>query len=367
MRHSEDKNAKLDVTPAIASFYMHEEIIHTPIPRTTPFKLREIKRLKERVIKHQEEYCKFLSRALFDYLCAASYGESRHADERCEVMHPDVMVGGSRNEAYEEAKIYNPKNYLKTLSNLYNKNRWEDGYGGKPWGTITDHAINYFSMSPRAFIDYVVDLSHNGGVAFDKPIVLQLMDITFYKFLLDVKLKGSLMTNWIERSFKFMSRHHKLEIDSTTYCFMTEACRYGLFNSFAIQHISSARVEFPEPIEWGEDELYSDDFIDSSGSSNRCDECGDKIPEDDYHSTDDHIYCYSCFHENYDYCYHCGEVVYKEEAEYVTDYGYYCECCYESKIEEDKENEQDDGFKGNSQELAVHKMRTKFKTETGRS
>jgi hypothetical protein len=213
---------KLEIIPALSSFYMLEEIIHTPLRIRNPFMELKIKDLKKRAQAYQDKFSKHLARALFDYLTSASYGEARWANEKCEEMHPEILVGGERHHAYEEARMWKPKSMLKTLSQLFGY-RWEDGYGGHPWKTIVDHAMHYFTMSPKQFVDYVVDLSHNGGCAFDKPIVVKLDDITFYKIVLDAKLHGSLMLPWIDKTEREMSRHKRLLLDTQTYILVTEA------------------------------------------------------------------------------------------------------------------------------------------------
>lgn len=365
MRYTKD--ARLDVIPAISSFYMHEEIIHTRPRRVyNILKNRRIEDLKERLIKHHKVYCKFLARSLFDYLSFASFGESRWANEKCVKMHPDIEPGGSRQNAYDLAVEYNPKNFLKTLSNLFNKNDWEEGYGGTPWGTITDHAMNYFTMSPKQFVDYVVDLSHNGGVAFDKPIVLEMVNVPFYKMILDIKLHGSLMIPWINKTEKIISRHRRLELDPATYVFMCEACRWGLFSSSALPHIEAKSISFPPPTEWGRKEMYIDDFLSADGGSQKCDECNRKIDDNGAYSTDENVLCYDCFYENHCYCFECGEAINKHDCQKIKSEPY-CECCYDvSRKARSNSLVANDGSTGNSQEVAIQNMAIKYKTEAGR-
>lgn len=320
---------KLEVIPAIASFYMHEEIMHSPPARLIKFNTNKVLDLKERVRVHQDKFSIKLANALFDYLCLASFGEARHADDKAAMMHPE-LDGGGRSEAYTLAQSYNPKNYLKTLANIFHEH-WEDGYGGEPWAQITEHALEYYVMSAKQFVDYVVDLSHNGGVAFDKPIVLFMRDTSFYKMMLDVKLKGSLMTNWLDRSECELQRHERLLLDDRTYVFMSEACRLGILNTFALPHIKVRTLKFSRPVEWGDKEMFIDDLVGSNQQKFMCEACSEKLDENHFFTSPngDSILCETCFHDENAYCYYCSDPMYKEEAEKLVKFSHDAWACHE--------------------------------------
>ncbi len=378
--------AKLEVIPAIASFYMHEEIMHSPPARLIKFNTNKVLDLKERVRIHQEKYSIKLANALFDYLCLASFGEARHADDKAAMMHPE-LDGGGRSEAYTLAQSYNPKNYLKTLANIFHEH-WEDGYGGEPWAKITEHALEYYVMSAKQFVDYVVDLSHNGGVAFDKPIVLFMRDTSFYKMMLDVKLKGSLMTNWLDKSERELQRHERLLLDDRTYVFMSEACRLGILNTFALPHIKVRTLKFSRPVEWGDNEMFIDDLIGSNQHNLCCEACGDKINENEIFTSPngDSLFCEDCFDNEYAHCHYCCDPINKAEAHEInvghSNFAWACNDCAEANGHLNNDNNEDDEDKDeytparttikleraghNPQKKMILKMRKKYKQVTGR-
>jgi hypothetical protein len=148
---------------------------------------------------------------------------------------------------------------------------------------------------------------------------------------------------------------------------VTEACRFGLFTTEALPHIRSIGLTFPEPIKWGEDELEPV-FDSSDGNGYRCGGCDEHVPEDDYYSTHDSILCHDCFHEDYIYCYNCGEVENKEDASYVQHELFsgdkvFCTDCYEAWKDRQEEDKESGGCSGNPQKSMIDKMREKYKGE----
>jgi hypothetical protein len=109
--------------------------------------------------------------ALGQYLYLASFAEARHASGRCSHIIRDItMSGWGREQASKAAVGYNPVSTLLKLCELFS-NPWHSaGFGGKKWGDIAQASYRYFTnqLPPIIFIDHVVSIQHNGGMAFSK-------------------------------------------------------------------------------------------------------------------------------------------------------------------------------------------------------
>lgn len=126
--------------------------------------------------ERKDEYTADLARTMFDYLAYITLQEAVHAKG---VIWEPKQVAPYVNR--------DPKQFLPVIKQLFEEEDcWHDSFGGKPWANITKAAMLYFTMPPGAFFDHCVDLSHHGGLAFDKGVVwLQPQDR--YKSMLDAK------------------------------------------------------------------------------------------------------------------------------------------------------------------------------------
>jgi hypothetical protein len=61
----------------------------------------------------------------------------------------------------------------KVLSLIFNKGKWQGGYGGKAWGSIADCLLALVTgeYSPEMFCDLAFALQHNNGSMFNKGII----------------------------------------------------------------------------------------------------------------------------------------------------------------------------------------------------
>lgn len=63
-----------------------------------------------------------------------------------------------------------------------------------------------------------------------------------------------------------------------------------------------------------------------------CECCGERVNEDEHCSTDDGVYCESCFNENFTYCEQCGETVSTDDIVRIEDTEeYFCSYCVNMK------------------------------------
>lgn len=65
-----------------------------------------------------------------------------------------------------------------------------------------------------------------------------------------------------------------------------------------------------------------------------CECCGEHVSEDEhYSSTDNGIYCESCFSENFTYCGHCGEITSTDDIVRIEDMDeWYCSYCADNHV-----------------------------------
>ena len=69
-------------------------------------------------------------------------------------------------------------------------------------------------------------------------------------------------------------------------------------------------------VEWGEDDSIT------------CDNCGNRIDDDEIYTHGYRNYCESCYDELYTTCEYCGDSTYRDDAVYIeSEQSYYCEYC----------------------------------------
>jgi hypothetical protein len=97
-----------------------------------------------------------------------------------------------RTTVYKLSEQYDPKASLPKLRDLFLE-CWLQPYGGSAWAIISETAMKYWSMPPEIFIDHCVDLSHHGGLAFDKlETGFHVWHKRRYLDILDCKRNGSI-------------------------------------------------------------------------------------------------------------------------------------------------------------------------------
>jgi len=125
-----------------------------------------------------------------DYLVMICLGEARHAGMIAEWKWANVPDDKSRGESYKFATKFDPIKTLPKLEELFSgdTNNWRGpGYGGNSWAKIVRAAMNYGDWPDAVFVDNVIDIAHNGGIAFDKFEASRYMDLylDFYTELED--------------------------------------------------------------------------------------------------------------------------------------------------------------------------------------
>lgn len=121
-----------------------------------------------------------MSRCMLDYMFLISFGEARHASRFSGISWywKQIPYEEGRSGSYHHAIEYDPLKVLPQLAEVFNQSGWTNSYGGKKWAKIctTTHQMWTTPTNPSIVIDHIVDLEHNGGSAFNKPEVKEVID-----------------------------------------------------------------------------------------------------------------------------------------------------------------------------------------------
>lgn len=143
----------------------------------------------------KREYELRLARNMFDYLVMACAGESRY--DKSVRAWCNESAPQSRSEAWSRAVQYDPRTLLPVIETVFRKGNTKNSgsYGGKLWANIAKSAGLYFKFlaMPLVFADHVVDLKHNGGLAWNKGYGMNMPNESSYLAMLDYKRKASLL------------------------------------------------------------------------------------------------------------------------------------------------------------------------------
>jgi len=161
-----------DLRVVCAMFYASERIMKTSPELIRKAGLTDLQR-------RSKEYIQLWSRRFAQYTLAACLGEWRHR----KISGPLKLVPKGGNKIKREAAqraalaIWPHRDYvIKALQlmaekfNDYSYFRGSGSYGGKPWAKIAKTTLMWMTgeIPDIVFADYVWDLSHNGGVIFNK-------------------------------------------------------------------------------------------------------------------------------------------------------------------------------------------------------
>jgi hypothetical protein len=89
--------------------------------------------------------------------------------------------------------------YAAQLTNAFNVGSWSSGYGGKPWGKISETFGRYMAgeTSAEIFIDTAYTLAHNNGPMFNKGMLYMMYGSNFLT-VLDVQRAGMICEGLID-------------------------------------------------------------------------------------------------------------------------------------------------------------------------
>jgi hypothetical protein len=143
----------------------------------------------------KREYEARLARNLFDYLVMACAGESRY--DKYVQAWGGVQRPHNRAECWQGAIKFDPRTILPVIEQVFSKGSTKvgGGYGGKKWANIAKSAGYYFKFRefPVVFADHVVDLVHNGGLAWNKGYIMAMPNEGRFMAMLERKKHASLL------------------------------------------------------------------------------------------------------------------------------------------------------------------------------
>ena len=335
----------IDPLPAVATFYGLDALRQAA--KTEPFRpsherwRADLEDLWGRLVPR-------LARCFYDYLALACFGEARHADREASHYIEDFPADGgdSRGEAVVAALGYDPRQFLPVLERLFFEARWQGGFGGESWGRIAKAAQLYGRLPDAVFVDHVVDLTHNGGLCFDKEEAgLHVGSRVTYLEILDRKRRDD-----PSAFLEFLCHFHYTRLPWAFVKLVLRAVALELvvLSPWALSALAYRRREWAmrytwpdeqlalileyEPVEWGEEEL--DGELARSSRWVTCDGCDEDIPEGDAYSFGGYTYCSSCYEERVSTCDHCNKAVWAEDLWWSEAYdGWLCESCREELLD----------------------------------
>lgn len=155
--------------------------------------------------ERRKEFIDSTTRTMFDYLAMICLTECRHSFGTTWNIYGNTNTY-SRNAAWTNGVNYNPRQFLKVCEYLFENTKFPGGYGGASWAKIAHCALRYFDLPPITWFDHVVDLAHNGGLAFNKGIFWHCPgNSDLYIKMLDRRKTGSIFDDFDGRYVDFTS------------------------------------------------------------------------------------------------------------------------------------------------------------------
>ena len=166
---------------------------------------RSVEKLQYDVETVSENIQANMALRVFTYLYAACFGEARHAQEvQAQVKFIKETHRLGRSDCYREIVRFAPsRKNVQTLVDVFNQD-WSSAFGGKAWMNIAQALKLYFDATPAAFLDYVIDLEHNGGCVFNKEDAFNTVQFsTSYPFELKAFLDWKFSHDILSRPPQF--------------------------------------------------------------------------------------------------------------------------------------------------------------------
>ena len=289
---------------------------------------RKFERLEADLTEAFAHMTKAMADRIAVYIWSAALGEARYAFDECEMGIAQIS-GEGRSKVYRDAyRFPMTTNNLDILKAVFEQG-WEDGgYGGDAWLKIVQSLDLYNSIPNAAFIDYTVDLEHNGGNVFTKGARNGTdwfeygYDASDLRNFLNFKFKEDILNTQFTR----YGDPVKVMVSGKLYRFLT---RYSnvIAPIKAIEYCNPMLEWLTEySVEWGNEEF---DFIETGLERGEpCYECGCNVDEYDAVYEDDEVYCSSCHDDKFKTCEDCNETILTEDAIDVggpTKYKWVCE------------------------------------------
>lgn len=237
-------DTRYDFTQAVVSYYVLEEIIHQQYDNRP-----SRQRLKQDLIYEQQRLERHLALLMRDYLVLASFGEARHVPQESRLglfRKLRLPPRGHRNKAYQMAHPFDPDTLITGLCLVFHQENWSGGYGGRAWYKCIHTAKEYHKMTNHIFVDHAVDLMHNGGPVYNKPILISYPE--YFTEFLDFKRDESLLT----KKPRHFVASKVLRISYNIYHMLERAVNLGVISSHGEGwHIVQNPFAYDNPVRWG--------------------------------------------------------------------------------------------------------------------
>jgi hypothetical protein len=182
-------------------------------------------RLQDDVKRMRENYIRKACALLAYYLLGIAAGEARHTEKvRDKTRIKGITKTLNRWEAWTKSDNYQRRHLAEALTELFNEHEWSNSsYGGKKWGSIANHALEYYTSDQDlgflvAWLDTLWGLQHNGGRLFDKGYLFQSSHDTAMRHLLDFNKLGYLRVAYLPQHYaNLFNRADTLGLEGVLY------------------------------------------------------------------------------------------------------------------------------------------------------
>jgi hypothetical protein len=132
-----------------------------------------VERLRQDFDFLYKNYTSNLALMLRDYLILSCFSEARHSRTMATKTLSPTIPEASRSLAWQYVVNYDPISSVPKLLDVFGA-IWAYGFGGRAWKKIAKTIQMYGTVDDTVFIDYVVDLTHNGGCALNKGALIEM-------------------------------------------------------------------------------------------------------------------------------------------------------------------------------------------------
>jgi hypothetical protein len=224
-------------------------------------------------------------------------------------------------------RAYNPSETTYKLS-ISDRIFWDDGNFGKKyscwWGSFEESRQVFTDNNGIALLTHDNHDAYNGIARLWIAPIDNDMIFCFNQYGNDangnairIEDSGRILTEIIPDSKIICGYLYNNDSDDIPYI-------NGNTGLFVIPADSKLRDGYTEHVDWGDGE---------GENHEHCNNCGNRIDEDDAQYFDGDAYCQSCFDDRFIYCGICNETYRKRDATYSnTDDEYYCDSCYSEKF-----------------------------------
>jgi hypothetical protein len=263
-RFQQQYKGAVSVVHACATFYSIlalEQLVHGKVET---FK-RSHETWMEEFTEYKDRYVQQLALMMRDYLIMGCYGEARHISKMDGIAWDKYESHWNKYPFKHSEKRcvpvttmvdYRPQEVLEHLAEMFRMPGWSSSYGGLKWAKIADTALLYWNkdLPVEAWVDHCVDLTHNGGCAFNK--------FNYSILLLPPRIYGIVFQHLLDKKAIFQPTgvialvNRYFGNDGQFVYLVRRADALGLIDQFAYCRYMS-KAQYPRPMD---PPIYSDEW-----------------------------------------------------------------------------------------------------------